>query len=960
MNFIKVATICVLALLATSVFAERIIEPTEGFVNEIIAADTLAGKVRNNTTYVFRRGATYFANYRIENVGWKMTLKAEPGNGPLPIIRVWPDGTGAVNQVIYGRDDVYVYNLVLDGMGPDLNTTEPDPFFKMNGQLLRADAPGKVFVLDGCIMNNAAQVLMRSSSGNSKIQMTNCIMVNAGQLSSNDPGNGRCFDFRDAVTDSLILRNSTFVNGIDRVIRHRDANKKNNMLGYVEINHCTFVNWLGTFGMFMLGDLGSKLVMTNNLLYNPMILGWDMNDPWRVLEFELPGEFDANGHGIMTMLNDEPNETVTPTFEVHHNVVCYEPDVVQYMQQVNVVKAPFTTQRILGKLDAGLGTPVVEASVTLANIPKSGLDIVKWYHTTGDPAKPYQGAVTTADVDLDRRSNAYWDQEFNCGYTTDNIAFAGSDGKPVGDGNWASTAPALKERIIEPTEGFVNEIIAADTLAGKVRNNTTYVFRRGATYFANYRIENVGWKMTLKAEPGNGPLPIIRVWPDGTGAVNQVIYGRDDVYVYNLVLDGMGPDLNTTEPDPFFKMNGQLLRADAPGKVFVLDGCIMNNAAQVLMRSSSGNSKIQMTNCIMVNAGQLSSNDPGNGRCFDFRDAVTDSLILRNSTFVNGIDRVIRHRDANKKNNMLGYVEINHCTFVNWLGTFGMFMLGDLGSKLVMTNNLLYNPMILGWDMNDPWRVLEFELPGEFDANGHGIMTMLNDEPNETVTPTFEVHHNVVCYEPDVVQYMQQVNVVKAPFTTQRILGKLDAGLGTPVVEASVTLANIPKSGLDIVKWYHTTGDPAKPYQGAVTTADVDLDRRSNAYWDQEFNCAYTSDNIAFVGSDKKPVGDINWTSTITSVKVNNKVPDQFSLQQNYPNPFNPTTSIGYSIATTGKVTLKVYDVTGRLVETLVDHVQSAGNYKATFNSRDLPSGFYFYMLSTNKSAITKKMLLIK
>jgi len=485
-----------------------------------------------------------------------------------------------------------------------------------------------------------------------------------------------------------------------------------------------------------------------------------------------------------------------------------------------------------------------------------------------------------------------------------------------------------------------------------------YVFKRGATYFANFRIENVGWPMTLKAETGTGPLPIIRVWPDASGTVQQVIYGRHDVYVYNLVLDGMGPDLNTSEPDPFFKMNGQLLRADAPGKVFVLDGCIMNNAAQVLLRSSSGNRKIQLTNCIMVNAGQLSSNDPGNGRCFDFRDAVTDTLILRNSTFVNGIDRVIRHRDANKKNNYLDYVQIDHCTFVNWLGTFGMFMLGDLRTKLQMTNNLLYNPMILGYDMNDPWRVLEFELPGEFDVNGKGIMTMLNDEPNETVA--FEVHHNVICYDSDVEQYLQQKSIPKAPFATQRILSKLDAGLGAPVVESDVQLANIPKSGLDIVKWYYTTGDPAKPYQGAVTTADWDLDRRTNEYWDQTFDCSYTSSDKAFVGSDKKPVGDTNWKSLLTAVEQKSVAPVTFNLGQNYPNPFNPVTTISYSVEKPGKVLLKVYNVLGKEMATLVDETKAPGMYSVSFSASGLASGVYFYTLQAGSQIQSKKMLVLQ
>jgi hypothetical protein len=358
----------------------------------------------------------------------------------------------------------------------------------------------------------------------------------------------------------------------------------------------------------------------------------------------------------------------------------------------------------------------------------------------------------------------------------------------------------------------------------------------------------------------------------------------------------------------------------------------------------------------MANAGQLSSNDPGNGRCFDFRDAVTDTLILRNCTFVNGIDRIIRHRDANKKNNFIRHIEIDHCTFVHWLGTFGMFMLGDVGKSCKITNNLMYNPMMLGRDPKDPWRPVEFELPGEFDANGVPIQSMLNDEPNDTVNVKFEVHHNVMYTEPEVTAFLTSVNVQKPPFATARILSKLDASLGTPIVEAAVALANIPKSPLDIVKWYYANGT----YRGAVTTAEVDLDRRSNEYWDLTFDCAYTSSDPAFVGSDRKPVGDTNWKSIITAVKVNNAIPEQFSMEQNYPNPFNPTTAINYAIEATGKVTLKVYDLTGREVATLVDQVQTPGSYRAALNAYDLPTGSYFYVLAKNNSRIVKKMTLIK
>ena len=99
----------------------------------------------------------------------------------------------------------------------------------------------------------------------------------------------------------------------------------------------------------------------------------------------------------------------------------------------------------------------------------------------------------------------------------------------------------------------------------------------------------------------------------------------------------------------------------------------------------------------------------------------------------------------------------------------------------------------------------------------------------------------------------------------------------------------------------------------------------------------------------------------------NNKVyPTEFKLEQNYPNPFNPTTEIGFRIVDFGLVTLKVYDVLGREVATLVNEYKPAGIYEVEFNAvethRDasLPSGVYFYRLTSGSYTATKKMLFLK
>ncbi len=88
--------------------------------------------------------------------------------------------------------------------------------------------------------------------------------------------------------------------------------------------------------------------------------------------------------------------------------------------------------------------------------------------------------------------------------------------------------------------------------------------------------------------------------------------------------------------------------------------------------------------------------------------------------------------------------------------------------------------------------------------------------------------------------------------------------------------------------------------------------------------------------------------------------PQNFSLFQNYPNPFNPTTNIEYRIANSGFVSLKVYDVLGREVATLLNEVRKPGGYQITFDARGLASGVYFYRLTAGGSSQVKKMLLTK
>ena len=102
--------------------------------------------------------------------------------------------------------------------------------------------------------------------------------------------------------------------------------------------------------------------------------------------------------------------------------------------------------------------------------------------------------------------------------------------------------------------------------------------------------------------------------------------------------------------------------------------------------------------------------------------------------------------------------------------------------------------------------------------------------------------------------------------------------------------------------------------------------------------------------------------STVTGIDDEEKsfVPNKYNLEQNYPNPFNPSTTISYQIPVPGKVTLKIYDILGREVTTLVNKEQKAGNYKVNFDASGLASGVYFYRITAGQFVSVKKMILMK
>ncbi len=124
-----------------------------------------------------------------------------------------------------------------------------------------------------------------------------------------------------------------------------------------------------------------------------------------------------------------------------------------------------------------------------------------------------------------------------------------------------------------------------------------------------------------------------------------------------------------------------------------------------------------------------------------------------------------------------------------------------------------------------------------------------------------------------------------------------------------------------------------------------------------DFNkCVYVT------GSSNRDMLTIKYSQTITGITTNLlELSSNYMLSQNYPNPFNPVTNLEFGISNLGFVSLKVFDVLGNEVETLINEKKNAGSYELKFDGSDYPSGVYFYRLTVDGNIIdTKRMVLLK
>lgn len=188
---------------------------------------------------------------------------------------------------------------------------------------------------------------------------------------------------------------------------------------------------------------------------------------------------------------------------------------------------------------------------------------------------------------------------------------------------------------------------------------------------------------------------------------------------------------------------------------------------------------------------------------------------------------------------------------------------------------------------------------------------------------------------------------------------------GTLPVELTTFTAESAERSI-ILKWATATEKNNKGFEIQKSQDNVNFQNVKfiNGYGTTtKFHYYSYTDNSVLSGCSYYRLKQVDYSGSYKYSKVieaSYSLPLEFSMSQNYPNPFNPATTIDYSVPKTGTVTIKVYDVLGKEVATLVNRQMTAGNYKVEFNANDLTSGIYFYELRAGNYNSIKKMILLK
>ncbi len=497
---------------------------------------------------------------------------------------------------------------------------------------------------------------------------------------------------------------------------------------------------------------------------------------------------------------------------------------------------------------------------------------------------------------------------------------------------------SAREVVIDPNiPNEMYNVITADSTARRDAGEPTYyVLKRGGVYPIQTTIKAVDYDFNLKAEDGEGALPLVVPAPTEDGGYNRFIYFYQSGTFENIHFDMTRP--NGAYSDRSLRIYGT--DADISFK-----GCIMNHDRGGFIVIMSDSNDIFIEDCLFGN-GNVHNAIGGNGRLLECRSGSVDTMIVTNSTFYNLSDRVVRNMGTE-----INYLEMNHVTGMNAQSHMGCIQLGKT-HKFKYTNNIFVNYCAEG----DHPLVNEITSP-EKAFYAIAVDTLYDDHD-------FIINYNNMYIEQNLLDYFASNDSVGVPGVVAPLLASALTNTDATHFSEVLEFVNGPDSIIDFITAIYedpnATEFPNNWCDKDITTLDF----------------AYSVDSQSYTaGKGGFPLGDLNWFPEKkqewagwypTDVEEQGTaVVEDFKLFQNYPNPFNPSTVIDYTLLKSSNVKLTVYNALGQQVADLVNQKQAAGTYSVNWNALDnqtnpLSAGIYFYKLETESFSQVNKMVLLK
>ena len=540
--------------------------------------------------------------------------------------------------------------------------------------------------------------------------------------------------------------------------------------------------------------------------------------------------------------------------------------------------------------------------------------------------------------------------------------------------------------------GNLNQVINGDTTATGERNNINrvYVLQQtgpvDTTYFITNQIQIPNLTLVGKVNPTTGHIPVIEPFinPDGGSPGNiAACWAGSYVRFYNLFLLGTRTDGSQVTQQCVSPYGGDSCH-------YVMSHCVFENfgtsgTPNILNTWASANDVIKVDHCLFRDNQSSVPQNPGMNWSGPAVNGV-DTMIVTNSSFF------VLGGNITGSGSTIGYFKFDHNTIFMHTKSSPFSCRGMANAYI--TNNIFYSCYSAGLDSNHVYN------PQVYNANFYSLPAIFTLDSLVADSSEFtyygfteqnrviDVQNNAYFWPQGVLDNFNTLNsdpqykavggmifapqfmavrpgaeaVLQDPGITFTNNDSTDPGFDPTLVAMAVDSMNRfvqyvwanGGSGLSEKPFVYTT-DPINPFNNVPT------DWKSTQGYPVQENLRYT--NAALLTADNGlPLGDLTWwPDKVTGVKkVSNSLPTQFTLSQNYPNPFNPTTNIKYSVTKSGMVTLKVYNLLGQEVATLVSQNQKPGNYMVDFNATNLASGVYMYRLQAGNFSLTKKMILLK